>query len=64
MDFNSDDSHRGNDEIIVRGTFANTLLQNELLNEEVFPKTIHISTGETVFDAAKPAMVPPLLPAC
>lgn len=52
-DFNSY-SRRGNDEVIVRGTFANIRLVNKLLNGEVGPKTIHIPTGEkmTVYDAA------------
>ncbi|KAH7862097.1 hypothetical protein Vadar_034740 [Vaccinium darrowii] len=53
-DFNSYGSRRGNDEVMVRGTFANIRLMNKLLNGEVGPKTIHIPTGEklSVFDAA------------
>ncbi|KAI8552820.1 hypothetical protein RHMOL_Rhmol06G0297900 [Rhododendron molle] len=53
-DFNSYGSRRGNDEVMVRGTFANIRLVNKLLNGEVGPKTIHIPTGEklSVFDAA------------
>ncbi|KAH7576748.1 hypothetical protein JRO89_XS01G0140900 [Xanthoceras sorbifolium] len=53
-DFNSYGSRRGNDEVMARGTFANTRLVNKLLNGEVGPKTIHIPTGEklSVFDAA------------
>ncbi|CAL5405572.1 unnamed protein product [Camellia sinensis] len=53
-DFNSYGSRRGNDEVMVRGTFANIRLVNKLLNGEVGPKTIHIPTGEKlhVFDAA------------
>ncbi|XP_019462415.1 PREDICTED: aconitate hydratase, cytoplasmic-like isoform X2 [Lupinus angustifolius] len=52
--FNSYSSRRGNDEVMVRGTFANARLVNKLLNGEVGPKTIHIPTGEklTVYDAA------------
>ncbi|KAI8552959.1 hypothetical protein RHMOL_Rhmol06G0308500 [Rhododendron molle] len=54
MDFNSYSSHCGNDEVMVRGTFANIRLVNKLLNGEVGPKTIHIPTGEklSVFGAA------------
>ncbi|PON91974.1 Aconitase/Iron-responsive element-binding protein [Trema orientale] len=53
-DFNSYGSRRGNDEVMVRGTFANIRLVNKLLNGEVGPKTVHIPTGEKlyVFDAA------------
>ncbi|KAJ4976543.1 hypothetical protein NE237_001649 [Protea cynaroides] len=53
-DFNSYGSRRGNDEVMVRGTFANIRIVNKLLNGEVGPKTIHIPTGEklSVFDAA------------
>ncbi|KAK7320370.1 hypothetical protein VNO77_29786 [Canavalia gladiata] len=53
-DFNSYGSRRGNDEVMVRGTFSNIRLMNKLLNGEVGPKTIHIPTGEklSVYDAA------------
>ncbi|KAF9621726.1 hypothetical protein IFM89_027580 [Coptis chinensis] len=53
-DFNSYGSRRGNDEVMVRGTFANIRLVNKFLKGEVGPKTIHIPTGEKlyVFDAA------------
>lgn len=53
-DFNSYGSRRGNDEVMVRGTFANIRLVNKLLNGEVGPKTIHFPTGEklSVYDAA------------
>ncbi|KAM1041283.1 hypothetical protein ACFX13_031227 [Malus domestica] len=53
-DFNSYGSHRGNDEVATRGTFANIRIVNKLLNGEVGPKTIHIPTGEKldVYDAA------------
>ncbi|XXG40385.1 hypothetical protein AAC387_Pa01g1115 [Persea americana] len=53
-DFNSYGSRRGNDEVMVRGTFANIRIVNKLLKGEVGPKTIHIPTGEKlyVFDAA------------
>ncbi|THG12828.1 hypothetical protein TEA_016158 [Camellia sinensis var. sinensis] len=53
-DFYSYGSRRGNDEVMVRGTFANIRLVNKLLNGEVGPKTIRIPPGEKlhVFDAA------------
>ncbi|PWA39761.1 aconitate hydratase 1 [Artemisia annua] len=53
-DFNSYGCRRGNDEVMVRGTFANIRLVNKLLEGEVGPKTIHIPSGEklSVFDAA------------
>ncbi|XP_045798971.1 aconitate hydratase, cytoplasmic-like [Trifolium pratense] len=52
--FNSYGSRRGNDQVMVRGTFANIRLTNKLLNGEVGPKTVHIPSGEklTVYDAA------------
>jgi aconitate hydratase len=52
--FNSYGSRRGNDQVMVRGTFANIRLTNKLLSGEVGPKTVHIPTGEklTVYDAA------------
>lgn len=50
MGFNSDGSqdrsHREDEKILARGTFAHNLLENKLLNEEVGQKAIHISTGE------------------
>ncbi|KAI3747692.1 hypothetical protein L6452_10279 [Arctium lappa] len=53
-DFNSYGSRRGNNEVMVRGTFANIRLVNKLLEGDVGPKTIHIPSGErlSVFDAA------------
>lgn len=52
--FNSYGSRRGNDEVMVRGTFANVRIKNELAkNEGGFTK--HIPSGEemTVFEAAQ-----------
>jgi aconitate hydratase len=52
--FNSYGSRRGNDEVMVRGTFANVRIKNELAkNEGGF--TTYIPGGEemTVFDAAQ-----------
>lgn len=53
-DFNSYGSRRGNDEIMARGTFANTRLINKMVSK-VGPTTVHIPSGEemAVFDAAK-----------
>ncbi len=52
-DFNSYGSRRGNDEVMVRGTFANVRIRN-LLVEVEGGFTKYIPTGEqmTVFDAA------------
>ena len=43
-DFNSYGSHRGNNEVMARGTFANIHIVNMLLNREVGPKMTHIPT--------------------
>ncbi len=53
-DFNSYGSRRGHDEVMVRGTFANVRIKNELSDREG-GFTTHIPTGETmsVFDAAE-----------
>nr|KAF6482870.1 aconitase 1 [Rousettus aegyptiacus] len=53
-EFNSYGSRRGNDAIMVRGTFANIRLLNKFLNKQA-PQTIHLPSGETldVFDAAE-----------
>jgi aconitate hydratase len=52
-DFNSYGSRRGNDEVMVRGTFANVRIRNKLATREG-GYTKHLSTGEemTVYDAA------------
>jgi aconitate hydratase len=53
-DFNSYGSRRGNDEIMARGTFANTRLINKMV-EKVGPNTVHIPSGKemAIFDAAE-----------
>ena len=53
-DFNSYGSRRGNDLVMARGTFANTLLSNKML-DKVGPQTIHVPSGEIldIFDAAE-----------
>lgn len=53
-DFNSYGSRRGNDEVMVRGTFANVRIKNELVDKEGgFTK--YLPTGEemTVYEAAQ-----------
>ncbi len=53
-DFNSYGSRRGNHEVMVRGTFANVRLRNELVPGIEGGWTRHFSDGEgmTVYDAA------------
>lgn len=53
-DFNSYGSRRGNDEVMVRGTFANVRIKNQLTQKEG-GYTTHVPSGEelSVFDAAK-----------
>ena len=52
-DFNSYGSRRGNHEVMVRGTFANVRIKNQLASQEG-GYTTHIPTGEEmyVYDAA------------
>ncbi len=56
-DFNSYGSRRGNDEVMVRGTFANVRIKNQLAKKEG-GYTVHIPTGEemSVYDASKKYM--------
>ena len=53
-DFNTYGSRRGNDQVMVRGTFANTRIKNLLLNEVEGGFTVHFPSNEktTIFDAA------------
>ena len=53
-DFNSYGSRRGNHEVMVRGTFANIRLRNQLLDGVEGGYTKNLLTGETqaIFDAA------------
>jgi aconitate hydratase len=53
-DFNTYGARRGNDEIMARGTFANTRLINKMV-EKVGPETVYVPTGEklAVWDAAE-----------
>jgi aconitate hydratase len=56
-DFNSYGSRRGNDEVMVRGTFANVRIKNQLATQEGGYST-HIPSGEeaTVFETASKYM--------
>jgi aconitate hydratase len=53
-DFNSYGSRRGNDDIMVRGTFANIRIKNLMLGGEEGGNTIHYPSGEklAIYDAA------------
>lgn len=53
-DFNSYGSRRGNHEVMMRGTFANIRIKNEMLDGEEGGNTIYIPTGEklAIYDAA------------
>ncbi len=54
MDFNSYGSRRGNHEIMMRGTFANVRIKNEMLDGVVGGETRHVPSGEqmSIYDAA------------
>src|SRR5690625_3068218 len=54
-DFNSYGSRRGNHEVMMRGTFANIRLRNQLLDGVVGGYTKNFLTGEpqSIFDAAE-----------
>jgi len=56
-DFNSYGSRRGNDEVMVRGTFANVRIKNQLASQEGGYST-HIPSGDeaTVFETASKYM--------
>lgn len=53
-DFNSYGSRRGNHEVMMRGTFANIRIKNEILGGEEGGNTIFIPTGEklAIYDAS------------
>jgi aconitate hydratase len=53
-DFNSYGSRRGNHEVMMRGTFANVRLRNQLAPGTEGPWTVHLPDGEqmTIFDAS------------
>ena len=53
-DFNSYGSRRGNHEVMMRGTFANIRIRNEMVPELEGGYTKHVPTGEhiSIYDAA------------
>ncbi|MGO4002018.1 aconitate hydratase AcnA [Pseudomonas fluorescens] len=53
-DFNSYGSRRGNHEVMMRGTFANIRIRNEMLGGEEGGNTLYIPSGEklAIYDAA------------
>jgi aconitate hydratase len=54
-DFNSYGSRRGNDRVMVRGTFANIRLKNLMLNGVEGGYTLHLPSGDrmAIYDAAE-----------
>jgi len=54
LDFNSYGSRRGNHEVMMRGTFANIRIRNEMVPETEGGYTRHVPSGEemSIFDAA------------
>ena len=54
-DFNSYGSRRGNHEVMVRGTFANVRLRNQLLPGSEGTWTVHVPSGEegTIYEVAE-----------
>ncbi|WP_030140912.1 aconitate hydratase AcnA [Pseudomonas fluorescens] len=53
-DFNSYGSRRGNHQVMMRGTFANIRIRNEMLGGEEGGNTVYIPNGErmSIYDAA------------
>ena len=54
-DFNSYGSRRGNHEVMVRGTFANVRLKNQLVPGSEGTWTVHVPSGEemTIYDTSQ-----------
>ncbi|XKH60528.1 aconitate hydratase AcnA [Halomonas sediminis] len=54
VDFNSYGSRRGSHEVMMRGTFANVRIRNEMLEDVVGGETRHVPSGEQmpIYDAA------------
>jgi aconitate hydratase len=54
-DFNSYGSRRGNDRVMVRGTFANIRLKNQMVPGVEGGVTVHVASGErmAIYDAAE-----------
>jgi len=53
-DFNSYGSRRGNDDVMVRGTFANIRIRNQMLDGVEGGYTLHVPSGQqmAIYDAA------------
>jgi len=53
-DFNSYGSRRGNDDVMVRGTFANIRIKNLMLDDVEGGYTVHVPSGQqmAIYDAA------------
>lgn len=53
-EFNSYGSRRGNHEVMMRGTFGNPRLRNQMVPDTVGPWTLHLPSGEkmSIYDAA------------
>jgi aconitate hydratase len=58
IDYNTYGARRGNDEIMARGTFANTRLVNKMV-KKVGATTIHVPSGQekAIFDVANEYMI-------
>ncbi len=54
-DFNSYGARRGNDDVMLRGTFANIRIKNLMLGGEEGGNTVHVPSGEklSIYDAAQ-----------
>lgn len=54
-DFNTYGARRGNDEIMLRGTFANVRLKNKMLGGKEGPFTVHLPSKEevSIYEAAR-----------
>ncbi|MCE5233337.1 MAG: aconitate hydratase AcnA [Mizugakiibacter sp.] len=54
VDFNSYGSRRGNDDVMVRGTFANIRIKNQMLDGVEGGYTLHVPSGQqmAIYDAA------------
>jgi aconitate hydratase len=54
VNFNSYGSRRGNHHVMMRGTFANIRIRNEMLGGEEGGNTLHVPSGEqlSIYDAA------------
>jgi aconitate hydratase len=54
VDFNSYGSRRGNDRVMLRGTFANIRIRNQMIPDKEGGWTRHLPSGEplTIYDAA------------